>query len=88
MEQMFQPGSPSSIRAIAGGTFPRINVGSTPETIEVVAFAPGIDPKALPISIDRGLLILAGECSNDVRDSDERLSVYAQERFTGPFRRV
>jgi HSP20 family protein len=78
---------PSSIRASAGGRFPTINIGTTPETIEVVAFAPGIDPQAVQVSIDRGLLLIAGERKGDGAADDER-SVYAQERFAGSFRRV
>ncbi|MGZ5092570.1 MAG: Hsp20/alpha crystallin family protein [Burkholderiales bacterium] len=80
--------APSNIRAIARGGFPAINIGTTAETIEVVAFAPGIDPKAVQVSIDRGLLLIAGERSGTVQEGDERISIYAQERFTGPFRRV
>ena len=80
--------APSSIRAIARGTFPAVNVGSTTDTIEVVAFAPGIDPKTLQLTIDKGLLVIVGERRNEVPDDDERTSIYAQERFAGPFRRV
>ncbi|MGZ5259628.1 MAG: Hsp20/alpha crystallin family protein, partial [Burkholderiales bacterium] len=29
-----------------------------------------------------------GERSGTVQEGDERISIYAQERFTGPFRRV
>lgn len=80
--------APSSIRAIARGTFPAVNVGSTTDTIEVVAFAPGIDPKTLQLTIDKGLLVIVGERKNEVPEDDERTSIYAQERFAGPFRRV
>lgn len=80
--------SSDSIRATARGEFPAINIGSTPDTIEIVAFAPSIDPKSVQLSIDKGLLVVAGERKNDIPESDDRISVYAQERFTGPFRRV
>ena len=84
------PRSPASdsIRATARGGFPAINVGSTPDTIEIVAFAPGIDAKSVQLSIDKGLLVVAGERRNDFPEGDDRISVYAQERFAGPFRRV
>ena len=89
LDQAFPSASaPASIRAMARGTFPAINIGITPETIEVVAFAPSIDPKALQLSIDKGLLVIAGERASDVPAGNERISVYAQERFAGPFRRV
>ena len=80
--------SPGSIRATAQGEFPAINVGSTPESVEIVVFAPGIDPKTVELSIDKGLLVLAGERKTNVPEGNERISVYAQERITGPFRRV
>lgn len=80
--------SASSIRATSGGEFPAVNIGSTPDTIEIVAFAPGIDAKSVELSIDKGLLILVGVRSNSVPEGDGRISVYAQERFVGPFRRV
>jgi len=80
--------APLSIRGSVRGTFPAVNVGSTPETFEIVAFAPGIDPKSLQLSIDKGLLIIVGERKNKLPEDDERTSIYAQERFAGPFRRV
>ncbi len=89
LDQSFRLASaPSSIRAIARGTFPAVNVGSTADTFEVVAFAPGIDPKSLQLSIDKGLLIIVGERMSEVPGDSESTSIYAQERFTGPFRRV
>lgn len=89
MEQAFGPASaPLSIRGMGRGVFPPINIGSTKETVEVVAFAPGIDPGSLEVSIDKGLLTIAGERKDDVPDNDERVSVYAHERFAGSFRRV
>ena len=80
--------SADSIRATARGEFPAINIGSTVDTIEVVAFAPGIDAKSLELSIDKGLLTVAGERKSGIPEGDDRISVYAQERFAGPFRRV
>ena len=89
LERVFpQLHSSDSIRATARGGFPAINIGSTPDTIEIVAFAPGIEAKSVQLSIDKGLLVVAGERKNDIPDGDDRVSVYAQERFAGPFRRV
>ena len=88
LDQVFRPLERSSIRALAGGTFPVINVGTTTENIEIMAMAPGLDPAALQLTVDRGLLVIAGERNPEVPQSAEGLAVYAQERFTGPFRRV
>ena len=89
LRRVFPPTfSSGSIRATARGDFPAINIGSTPETIEVLVFAPGIDAKSVELSIDKGLLILAGERKPSLPESGDRISVYAKERFAGPFRRV
>lgn len=85
-EQTFTPGS--SIRALSGATFPVLNVGSTADTVEVMALAPGLDPTALQLTIDRGLLIISGERKAVLPQQGERTSIYAQERFAGAFRRV
>ena len=88
LDQMFRPAERSSIRALTGATFPVINVGTTPDTIEVMALAPGLDPAALQLSVDRGLLVIAGERKSQLPQGSDGISVYAQERFTGDFRRV
>jgi len=63
-------------------------VGTTPETIEVMAQAPGLDPASLQLSIDRGLLVVSGERKSRVPEPGDAISVCAQERFAGNFRRV
>ena len=88
LEQVFRPAERSSIRGLRGAGFPVINVGTTPESIEVMALAPGLDPGALQLTVDRGLLIMAGERKSAVPEPGEATSLYAQERFSGPFRRV
>lgn len=85
-QAFFSPGA--SIRALAGATFPALNVGSTPETVEVMALAPGLDPTAIQLTIDRGLLTISGERQSTLPEPSERTGIYAQERFTGAFRRV
>jgi HSP20 family protein len=86
-EQAFQPASARSIRAMPRNTFPVINVGSTPDAVEVLALAPGLDPAALQLSVDKGLLVIAGERKED-QPADEKVAVYARERYKGAFRRV
>ena len=87
LEQGFaRPGG--SIRSMAGAAFPVLNVGTTPTAVEVQALAPGLDPARLEITVDRGLLVIAGERASDLPPASDRVSVYAQERFSGKFRRV
>jgi HSP20 family protein len=87
LDQVF-PTPGSSIRSMAGAAFPVLNVGTTPTSVEVQALAPGLDPSKLEITVDRGLLVIAGERQSELPKEGERTSVYANERFTGPFRRV
>lgn len=87
-EQAFRPAMGGSIRALPRSTFPVINVGSTPDAVEVLALAPGVEPSALQITIDKGLLVIAGERKGDAPAGSENTAVYAQERFKGSFRRV
>ena len=88
LEEMFQPAGVAGIRSLAYGAFPSINVGSTPDAVEVIAFAPGIDPKEIEITVDRGLLTIAGERRSDSAGQTTKANTYAQERFAGKFRRV
>lgn len=88
LDDVFQTGAATSIRGLSRGAFPAVNVGTSAESVEIVAFAPGVDPKALQITVDRGLLVIAGERSADAARRGEHESVHAQERFAGSFRRV
>ncbi|QYY27855.1 MULTISPECIES: Hsp20/alpha crystallin family protein [Cupriavidus] len=81
-------GFPSSIRAGRFGTFPAVNVGATDDSIEIVAFAPGVKQEDFEVSIDRGLLTISGERHSVWSDDMPESRRYAQERFVGAFRRV
>lgn len=86
MQQAFDL-SPS-IRGLGRGSFPALNVGSTPQTVELYAFAPGLDPATLDVNLDRGVLTIAGERKADVPAEDDKAAVHINERFAGRFRRV
>jgi HSP20 family protein len=88
VEQLLGNRWPSSIRAAERGAFPAINMGVTADAIEIYAFAPGIDVSKLEVNIDRGVLTISGERASQVAQPSEKLSVYADERFNGPFRRA
>jgi HSP20 family protein len=87
-DDWFGRGMPSSIRSVAPGTFPAINIGNTPNSVEIYAFAPGIDPKGVELTIDRGVLTLAGERKPPQPADARRASVYSNERPAGAFRRA
>ncbi|WP_020394731.1 Hsp20/alpha crystallin family protein [Thiolinea disciformis] len=88
LERLFQRNLTSNIRPVARGTFPAINLGSTPQSVEVYAFVPGVDPKTLDIQIDKNLLTVQGERQLDLPNEQEKATIYAQERFSGKFKRV
>jgi len=87
LDQVFGGAGGGSIRSTASG-FPVLNVGTTAGSVEVMALAPGLDPASLEITIDRGVLAIAGERKSDLPQPAERTSVYANERYAGRFRRV
>lgn len=87
MEQLFTPGSPIGIRALGQGVFPAVNIGSTPEAVEIYAFVPGIDPANVEISVDGGLLTISGKRESTL-PLDDKHNIYARERFAGTFKRV
>lgn len=81
-------GLPNSIRAVAQGAFPAINIGGTPSEFEVYAFVPGLDPTKIDVTVDRGVLTLSGERPETLPEENDERSVYAAERFAGTFRRA
>lgn len=86
MDQLFARWTgPAGIRAVRRGTFPPINVGSTPERVDVYLFAAGLDPKKIDLSIQNNLLSVSGSRAVEVNDEAD---YYRRERFDGEFRRV
>jgi len=81
-------GLPSSIRSVAAGGAPAINVGRTPNSVEVYAFAPGLDASKIDVTIDRGVLRIAGERAASLPEQRDGVNVYAHERGTGRFTRA
>lgn len=81
-------GFPSSIRAGRYGAFPALNIGGTDDSIEIVAFAPGLKQETIEVTIDRGLLTISGERQAVWQAETPEARRYAQERFVGAFRRV
>ena len=81
-------GLPSSIRSVAPGTVPAVNVGRTPTSVEIYAFAPGLDASKIEVTLDRGVLRISGERASPIPRDDAKLHVYARERGTGSFSRA
>jgi HSP20 family protein len=86
MQQAFDL-SPN-IRGFARNGFPALNVGGTPQTLEIFAFAPGVEPSTLEVHLERGVLTIAGERKSPLPPPDTKAAVHINERFAGRFRRV
>lgn len=86
-----------TIRGFGRNGYPALNVGGTPQTVEIFAFVPGVDPASIQVDLDRGLLTLSGERANSMGDPATKSSsasagagstVHINERFSGRFRRA
>jgi HSP20 family protein len=81
-------GLPSGIRSVTPGTVPAINVGRTPTSVDVYAFAPGLDASKIDVSLDRGVLRISGERASGIPADDPKVQVYTRERGAGSFTRA
>ena len=88
LDRIFGSEWPGSIRAGARGAFPPVNMGTTEDAVEIYVFAPGLDPAKIDVSVNKGVLTIAGERASEVPEQSDKLNLYAQERFAGSFRRV
>lgn len=84
-EMLGDRSSPLSIRSVAAGTYPAINVGASPKQVDVYVFAASVDPKSLDVSLQQNLLTVSGERKIDL---PENAQAYRRERFNGSFKRV
>lgn len=86
LDQRFEPwAGPANIRAVARGSFPALNVGLCPDSVDVYLFAPGLDPKSVDVSLEKQILTVSGRREAGL---PEAARAYLQERFDGEFRRT
>jgi HSP20 family protein len=81
-------GLPDAIRSVAAGSFPGLNVGRTARTVEVYAFAPGLDAASIDVTVERGVLKISGERRGARPAAGEAVQAYAAERPQGRFSRA
>jgi len=86
MQQAFD--TTPSIRGVGRGGYPALNVGGTPRSVEIYAFAPGLDPSKVELNLERGVLTITGERASGLPAGEEKAAVHLNERFAGRFRRV
>ena len=85
-QRLIGPGT--SLRGMGRSSFPMLNVGGTANSIEIYAFAPGLDPAKIDVSIERGVLTLSGERNGALPAENDSTTTHIKERFTGRFSRV
>src|SRR5690606_35245193 len=77
-----------SIRGIGAGHFPAINLGSTPHSLEIYAFVPGLEPDKIEVTVEPGVLTLSGQRVDALETDQEKATVHLNERFSGSFKRI
>ncbi len=76
---------PRGIRSAVDGSYPAINIGASPQQVDVYVFAADMAQDSLDITIHQNLLTVAGERKSEI---PEGAQLYRNERFSGAFRRV
>ncbi len=85
MERMMGLRGANGIRSGGVNAFPAVNLGASPEQVDVYVFVAGMDAEKLDISLQQNLLSISGERKAAL---PEDAQVYRNERFNGAFRRV
>ena len=65
-----------------------MNVGGTAQSVEIYAFAPGVDAASIEINLENGVLTIEGERKDAMPLQEDKATVHISERFSGRFRRV
>jgi HSP20 family protein len=81
-------GQTPSIRGIGRSGYPALNIGSTSDSLEIYAFAPGMDPAKINVNVERGVLTISGEREAALPTENAQMAVHVNERFTGGFSRA
>jgi len=76
---------PTSIRAVAPGSQPAINIGSSPESVDIYVFAAGLDRDSIELTTQQQLLTVSARVADK---PPENANAYLKERFAGTFQRT
>ena len=84
LRRMFEdPFTPTA----TGAWMPAVEVSETNDAMMLTAELPGIDEKALKITVDNNVLTIAGEKEQEMTDAPPAKNFYLSERFYGAFQR-
>jgi HSP20 family molecular chaperone IbpA len=72
------------IRGLGRGGYPALNVGITPTSVEIFAFAPGMDPAKIEVNLDRGVLTIDGERRPPCRPATSKTTVHTERTLRRP----
>lgn len=79
--------NPFGPTSTAGTWMPAVDVSETNEAMVLTAELPGIEEKALKVSIDNNVLTIEGEKEQERTDAPPAKNYYLTERFYGAFQR-
>jgi HSP20 family protein len=86
MQQFFGEDGGNGLTFTPKAWAPRVDVEETDKEIVVKADLPGVDPKAIEVSVENGILTVRGE-KKEEKEKKEK-NYYRVERFTGSFYRA
>lgn len=86
MEKFFGGETGNGLHTVARTWAPRVDVEETDKEIVVKADLPGIDPKAVEISVENGVLAIRGEKKEE--KEEKKKNYHRVERFAGSFYRA
>ncbi len=73
------------VRVFSGEWVPRVDVSEDENAIHVKAEVPGINEKDLNVTVEHGVLTIAGEKKEERREEDDKKRVIVSERSYGSF---
>lgn len=86
MEKFFGEDAGNGKASLVKTWAPRVDVEETDKEIVVKADLPGVDPKAIEISVENGILTVRGEKKEEKEEKNK--NYHRVERFAGSFSRA
>src|SRR5687768_15669737 len=84
-DKFFNEGDGDASSVVTSQWVPRVDIREEADRFVIFADLPGLDPKDIEVSMDKGILTIRGERSAEARTENERFSRI--ERAHGVFHR-